>query len=277
MTNKKIDNTLKTVFKSGSKTYFNSSIFFPKDVRRDVFVLYNFVRIPDDMADKVPQNKLGLTNYIKEFEKAYSSGYSKNETIQEFIYLMKKRDIKKIWVNDFFKAIKMDTSKHVYKTITETRNYMFGSAEVIGLMMAKILGLPEKSFHYAKLLGRSMQYINFIRDIEEDTMLKRQYIPSSSLIKFGLINLSKQTALKKPEEFKQLIRFEIQRYLMWQKEAEKGFTFIPKRYLVPIKTASDMYKWTAQQIYSDPSLIFQKKVKPGKIRIFTHILKNTLM
>ena len=50
-----MDKETKNIFKKGSKTYFNSSLFFPRDVREDVFKLYSFVRTADDFE-----------NYLKE-------------------------------------------------------------------------------------------------------------------------------------------------------------------------------------------------------------------
>jgi phytoene synthase len=66
----------------------------------------------------------------------------------------------------------------------------------------------------------------------------------------------------------------IEQYLTWQSEGEKGFRYIPKRYLVPIKAASDIYRLTARIILKNPQIVFQKKVKPNKLRILTSIVYN---
>ena len=70
----------------------------------------------------------------------------------------------------------MDIKKKEYNSLEETLEYIYGSAEVIGFFMAKIIGLSDESLYYAGRLGRSMQYINFIRDIEEDNNLGRRYL-----------------------------------------------------------------------------------------------------
>jgi len=72
------------------------------------------------------------------------------------------------------------------------------------------------------------------------------------------------------------MRFQVGRYRAWQKEAEKGFHFIPKQYLVPIKTASDLYSWTADIIEQDPFIVYEKKIKPGKIHVLVTGIKNYL-
>ncbi|WP_276308956.1 phytoene/squalene synthase family protein [Sphaerochaeta halotolerans] len=114
------------------------------------------------------------------------------------------------------------------------------------------------------MLGRAMQYINFIRDIAEDNGLGRRYLP---LLDTPLEALSEKEAKKNPEAFSAFIRREIERYQGWQKEAAKGYSYIPRRYRIPIMTATDMYCWTASQIAKDPFIVFESQVKPPKFRI----------
>lgn len=52
----RIDKTIYTIFKKGSRTYFYSTIFFPKTVKKDVFTLYSFLRKADDYVDSIPQD-----------------------------------------------------------------------------------------------------------------------------------------------------------------------------------------------------------------------------
>ena len=139
--------------------------------------------------------------------------------------------------------------------------------------MGRIMAVPQEAFPYAAMLGRAMQYINFIRDIDEDVHLGRRYLP---LRDSSLTNLTLQTAKSQPEVFSAFIRDEITRYQGWQKEASLGYRHIPRRFRIPIMTAADMYCWTARKIYKDPFMIFQRKVKPPKSRILRKGFAHTL-
>ncbi len=224
--------------------------------------------------DSLPQQKKAFLKFKKDYLRSEKGERTDNFIINQFQELIQRKKIDKHWVHLFLKAMEMDLSKRQYTTLDQTKEYMVGSAEVIGLMMAKILGLDSKSFPYARLLGRSMQYINFIRDINEDLMLGRTYLPKSELKKYKLQNLEKKYTNQHFEEFKKFVHTQIEYYRQWVKEAEKGFRYIPKRYLIPIKTASDMYQWTAETIRKDPMIIYTKKVKPSKIRIIIKIIYN---
>lgn len=235
------------IFKKGSKTYFYSSVFFPKKVKDDVFVLYVFVRKIDDLVDSVPQQK---EEFYKQWQKFKGNEKTGIDYLDDFKKLMKKVDIKKEWVDAFWKAMELDLIKPVHKTINETENYMYGSAEVIGLMMAKIMSLPQEAYEAARKLGKAMQYANFIRDVDEDAKMGRNYLQVKN--KMDYIN-----------QFEKLKN----RFLKWQGEAEAGYKFLPKRYLIPIKTAALMYKWTITEIGKKPSIVFEKKIKPKKSKI----------
>ncbi|MFT4311339.1 MAG: phytoene/squalene synthase family protein [Candidatus Woesearchaeota archaeon] len=261
------------IFKKSSKTYFYSALFFEKRIQRDITILYGFVRYADNIVDK-PNASI---KEFEKFEKEYKTGNTKNEIILDFIKLKKIHELEEDWIDSFLNSMKQDFEKKEYETIQDTKQYCYGSAEVIGLILAKILKLPTKSYYYAQRLGLSMQYINMIRDINEDQKLQRTYIPKKEIKIHGLKNLSRQEAYKNKEKFKLLIKLQITRYTDFQKEAEKGFRFIPKKYLVPIKTASDMYKWTAKKINKNPLIIYKKKVKPSKLRVIYTAIKNKVL
>lgn len=264
------------IFKSGSRTYFYSSFFFPKDVRDDVTILYAFVRTADDFVDAIPQQKKEFYAFAELYKKASHGGKVNNEIITAFIDLMNRKQIDPAWVDAFLSAMAQDLTKTIYNTIEETEEYMYGSAEVIGLMMAKIMNLPQESFAAAQKLGKAMQYINFIRDINEDIQLGRTYLPFKELKKTGLHSLHPKDTFEKREAFTDYILNQISRYEVWQAEAEKGFHYIPVRFRIPIKTASDMYKYTANQIKKDPLVVYRRKVKPSMYLIIGAGVKNSL-
>ena len=103
----------------------------------------------------------------------------------------------------------------------------------------------DRADESARYLGKAMQFINFIRDIDEDLDLNRTYFPKDSMAEYGLTGLTRGEARRKPEEFKAFIRSQIKVYFEWQIKAELGLRYIPKRMRVAVKTASDMYLWTA--------------------------------
>jgi 15-cis-phytoene synthase len=261
------------VFKGGSRTYATSSVFFPAGIRRDVEILYGFVRVADDFVDAVPQNAAGFEALCSRYRAARAGLQTGDQIVDDFVELSRRKRFDPAWTEAFLDAMRADLERSTYDSLEDVTAYMYGSAEVIGLFMARIMDLPEEALPYARLLGRAMQYINFIRDIEEDIRLGRRYLPLEGS---GLSRLDRDEAARNPREFRRFIVRQLERYEAWQREATRGFRLIPWRYRVAIRTASDMYRWTARRIARDPGIVFQRKVKPGKPRIVLSAIGNTV-
>ena len=264
------------IFRKGSTTYYYSTKLFPAKIRKEVTQLYNFVRIADDYVDSVPQDTEGFMNFKEDYYRVLSGKSSDNEVITDFVKLSQKRKFDNKWVDAFLLSMEMDTRKSTYKNLDELNTYLYGSAEVIGLMMNKVMNVNQNADDSARYLGKAMQFINFIRDIDEDLDLKRTYFPVEDLDSFGLSGLTRGEARRKPKQFKAFVRSQIQLYFKWQKRAELGFKFIPKNMRIAVKTASDMYLWTAKEIYKNPFIVYDIKIKPSWTKVLLNGLRNTL-
>ncbi len=189
-----------------------------------------------------------------------------------FVWLHLECSFDPSWVEAFFYSMSLDLDKKNYNTLEETIEYMYGSAEVIGLFMAKIMNLPDAALSGARMLGRSMQYINFIRDIKEDNTFGRRYIPLSDA---PFKNLQEEETRKYPDDFEKFIRRELRRFLEWQEEANASFMYLPRRFRVAVGTASDMYLWTAEQLYRNPWRVYRGSLKPSKSHIILRAIVNS--
>ena len=234
------------------------------------------MRKADDYVDTIPQKTAEFYRFINDYRNALDGQSSGNEIIDAFVELVQRRRLEPAWADAFLWSMESDLTKSTYHTIEGLKKYLYGSAEVVGLMMAKILNLPAESYSAARYLGRSMQYINFIRDIQEDIDLGRTYLPKAEQQAYGLESLRYEHVVKHPAAFEDFIHFQIQRYRSWQRNAERGFRHIPRRLLIPIKTASDMYKWTAQRIDRNPYVVYHRKIKPSIPRIVLNVTYNLL-
>lgn len=257
------------IFRNASTTYYYSSIFFDGQVKIDVFSLYAYVRTVDDFIDTAEQDLKAFEQWWKETRSCWKTGQSEVKVIREFVELAKRKHFEWEWIEGFWKAMRLDLTKKTYTSFSELEEYIYGSAEVIGLMMARILDLPKAADHTARLQGKAMQLINFIRDVDEDMDLARVYIPQDTLRKFGVEPL-------RHGDWSTALRFEIERYRDIQAQAAKGYKYIPKKYLIPIKTAADMYMWTAEQIYKKPSIVWSRKLKPSKLHVMAQAVRNAI-
>lgn len=183
-------------------SYAIATGFFPTEIKKNVLLLYSFVRIPDNIVDDMTP-WIDLTTHYKQAKKklkslqqsrqdAYSHNDITNSQRGQYITLFKDNDIPFQYSLDFFKAMIDDCTIHRYKTYEQLEWYMYWSASVVGLMMCHIIGFTDtkdekKAKIYATELWNAMQLTNFLRDVREDyEQLDRIYMPSEILKKYWL-------------------------------------------------------------------------------------------
>ncbi len=251
------------IFKKGSITYYYSSLFFEKQAKKDVFTLYSYVRTIDDIIDsEKPDTKL-LEYYWQQTTEAWKTNQSEDPIVRGFIRLAKRKNFSWDWITGFWSAMRQDLVKKHYNSFEELVEYMYGSAEVIGLMMAQILDLPPEAAHAAQIQGRAMQYVNFIRDVGEDKALGKNYLGYTD------------TDTSSPEAWSAFIRTHLENFRRIQKEATTGYQYLPYRYRVPVQTAAQMYEWTADEILANPQRVWHEKIRPEPWRVVWTALHNT--
>lgn len=146
-------NTEKDIFKAGSTTYYFSARLFPKKVRKDVFKLYSFVRTADDFVDSKPPQSKRLTALEAAYDDAMrdpnfesiTHGWDELDTrvMKNIVQLSRKHKFEPEWVKAFLRSMKQDTAPKPHPILESSLDYVYGSAEVIGLMMVRILGVDK--------------------------------------------------------------------------------------------------------------------------------------
>lgn len=176
-TGRLITNLYSTSFSSGVKS-------LGRDVQDAIYAVYGFVRLADEIVDTF--HEFDKSVLIEEFEREYycslERGISLNPAINAFQLTVKEYSIPNDLVQAFLKSMKSDISEHSYDE-EGIRAYIYGSADVVGLMCLKIFthgqeGLYDSLKTSAMRLGSAFQKVNFLRDIKNDTEnLSRCYFP----------------------------------------------------------------------------------------------------
>ena len=267
------DGRRQDLFRQGSKTFYHSSRWFPRGVRNDVAVLYSFVRTADNLVDNPPVSPEVFREFRRKWEAADQGTPAGDWIIDPFVELSRRKGFDRRWTLGFLDTMEGDLAPVPCETLEDVLRYTWGSAETIGLFMARLLDLPPEASPTAVLMGRSLQFINILRDLGEDETLGRRYLPLGNS---GLPALTAAAARAAPEAFCRYLREQAEVYSTWQKAARAGYRYLPWRYRVAVKTASDLYNWTARVIRKDPMVVWDRKVKPSWVRILATAGANLL-
>ena len=248
------------ITRKASKTFYAATNLFPKNLREDIFILYSFVRTADDLIDSNPPKIDEYNRYKKNSFDSLQGIDMRDPLITAFTDLVRRKNLDKKLIADFFHSQELDFKTHTYATHRDLKKFIYGVAEVIGLFMAQLMELPKDAYASAQDLGYAMQLINILRDIIEDHSLGRLYIPLEDLRQFHLSPpLNRENIIANKKNFIKLMRYEIDIVRSYLRKAKKGYKYIPKRYLFGIKTAADLYSSTADSLYKNPFQILKKK------------------
>jgi 15-cis-phytoene synthase len=163
------------------------------EMKAAIYSIYGFVRFADEIVDSFHDyDKRGLLEkFEKDYYDAYKNGISMNPVLNSFQLTVKKYDINDDLIQSFLKSMKVDLFKNGNYNKAEFEEYIYGSAEAVGLMCLKVFVRgDEKQYELLKLpamrLGAAFQKVNFLRDIKNDTeTLGRQYFPDTDFRTFG--------------------------------------------------------------------------------------------
>lgn len=249
------------IFRGYSRTYYYSSQFFPSTTRYHVYALYAFFRTPDEYVDNpVGDPTAEMMRFREIYEAAWATGTSDDAVLRAFCNTARVHGIPKEWADAFLDAMAMDLTVSRYDTYEDLCKYVYGSAEVVGLMMAKVMGVPQEGLDAARELGLAMQLTNFYRDIGEDWEERgRIYVPLEDLERFGIRERDWNAGVD-PDRFGALIRFQAERNLGQYRFAHTGFPLIPWQSRLAVALSSIGYQHTLQQILRDPMVVWRTRL-----------------
>ncbi|GAA3618829.1 phytoene/squalene synthase family protein [Flavivirga jejuensis] len=182
-------NCSKLVTKTYSTSFSLATKMLSKSIRMDIYNIYGFVRFADEIVDSFHDyNKESLFNkFSDDLELALKDKISLNPILNSFQYTFHKYNLDKSLVDAFMKSMRLDLHKTEYLSQEEYEAYIYGSADVVGLMCLKVFvkGNPQKYNELkdtAMSLGSAFQKVNFLRDLKADfDGLNRTYFPKTDL------------------------------------------------------------------------------------------------
>ena len=182
----------KLVTKNYSSSFSIAVKMLSPSIRDAIYSIYGFVRFADEIVDSFHdyEKESLIDDFEKEYYKAVNLGISLNPILNSFQHTVKEYNITDDLVQAFLKSMKQDLTKSSYNTQTEYADYIFGSADVVGLMCLKVFTKGnntkyEQLKNEAMRLGSAFQKVNFLRDLKDDNLiLNRTYFPGINLNNF---------------------------------------------------------------------------------------------
>ena len=245
----------RVVTNSYSTSFSMATRMLAPSIRQDIYNIYGFVRFADEIVDTFHDyNKEQLFNdFEKDLHKAIDEKISLNPILNSFQETVHKYHISADLYNSFMDSMRLDLHKSEYLSIEEYKQYIYGSADVVGLMCLKVFVKgDEKKYEdlkeYAMSLGSAFQKVNFLRDLKADYEdLSRSYFPNVDLSQLN--ENSKANIIKEIEE-------DFHKGL-------KGIIHLPVEAKFGVYTAYIYYRKLLQKLKKVPSL----EIRNRRVRV----------
>ncbi|MDG1698386.1 MAG: phytoene/squalene synthase family protein [Polaribacter sp.] len=255
----------KLVTKSYSTSFSLAVNMLSAEIRKDIYNIYGFVRFADEIVDTFHDydKEQLMIHFERDYYLSKEQGISLNPILNSFQQTVSKFKIPDDMVQAFLKSMKADLFKTEYKTKAEYDEYIYGSADVVGLMCLKVFVNGNEEMYEtlkdaAMRLGSAFQKVNFLRDLKDDyEVLNRSYFPN--------INLGELNAASK-----QLIIDEIE--ADFEYAYKHGILKLPIEAKFGVYMAYRYYRRLLQKLKAVPS----EKIMDTRIRISDPMKINLL-
>mmetsp|Transcript_8351 Transcript_8351/g.12736 ORF Transcript_8351/g.12736 Transcript_8351/m.12736 type:complete len:410 (-) Transcript_8351:322-1551(-) len=256
-----------------AKTFYLGTKFLPKEKQQAVFAIYVWCRRTDDLVDSPRALMMGsdrLVPELEDWERRLDAIWNGEpaDNLDLALWDTKQRypdmDIEPF--RDMIKGMLMDVpglGQDRFSTFEELNLYCYRVAGTVGLMTLPIMGVaPGYTYEQAKepalSLGVALQLTNIIRDVGEDALRGRIYLPQEDLDRFGV---SESNILRGiiDDNYKAMLKFQIERARGFFKKAEEGIPMLAEGARMPVRASLDIYAQILDKVEENDYDNFKKR------------------
>lgn len=232
------------LLRDGSKSFYAASLLLPKRLRADVYALYAFCRVADDLVDRAANAAPAVAAVRERLHALYSGATACGPVERAFADLLTRHPLPIEAPAALVEGFAWDAERRVYETISDLRAYGMRVAGAVGVMMTLLMGVRSaEALARASDLGVAMQLTNIARDVGDDARAGRLYLPREWLRAEGV---DAEAWLANPVPCPQIARV-TQRLLeeadRLYRRAEQGIALLP----ADVRPAI----WAARRIYAE--------------------------
>lgn len=250
-----------------AKTFYLGTLLMTKERQRAIWAIYVWCRRTDELVDgpnAVYMNPKVLDRWEERLEDIFEGcpydllDAALSHTVSRFPIDMKP-------FKDMIEGMRMDTKKCRYENFEELYLYCYYVAGTVGLMSVPVMGiapdssLPTQTIYSAALhLGIGNQLTNILRDVGEDAIRGRIYLPQDELAQFGLCD-DDILAMRVTEKWREFMKEQIKRAKFYFKLAEKGASQLDKASRWPVWSSLMLYRKILEAIEENDYNNFTKR------------------
>lgn len=252
-------------------------LLLPGSRRGDAFLLHDFCRTVDDIADGAARSTGEKQALLDAWLAALEPG-KESLLPGDFREMIRRRHLDRHLLAEIVRGMRMDTERGRYATFAELLPYCRRVASDVGILSARLFGAEGPTVErYAEELGIALQLTNILRDVAEDAAMNRIYLPLEDLERFGVQEREILEGTPSPA-MTHLLNHQAERADSWFAKAElswSGMSANQKHLMRPTRLMSAVYRDLLLQMHRDRYDVFAKCYRVPAFRKLLHLLRVT--
>ena len=234
----------------GSKSFAMASRFLPAGMHEDCVMLYAWCRHADDVIDGqeagfatgTPHDPAARLAELRDLTHRALRGDAAGPVYAGLARVVEARDIPHRHVDELLDGFGMDVEGRVYHTMGDLLDYCYHVAGVVGVMMARIMGMRDESvLDCASDLGLAFQLTNIARDVIDDARIGRTYLPRDLLGAEGVAQIDPDDMGQRAALHRVALRL-LDEAEIYYCSADVGIAALPRRPALAITAARNIYR-----------------------------------
>ena len=216
------------ISKATAKNFYYGFLLLPPARRRAMCALYAFMRHSDDLADEPgdPGDKSRAlaqwrSDMLAALEESPEQAYDRNPTLPALAETVRRYAIPTQYLLEVLDGVEMDVEPRTFQTFDDLHAYCYRVASAVGLCCIHIWGFKSNGGRAEQLAiacGQALQLTNILRDVREDALQGRMYLPIEDLERFD-VQPDQLRSTKLTPNLRALLSFEARRARVFYEEA----------------------------------------------------------
>jgi phytoene synthase len=199
--------------KREARNFYYSFLVLPPGRRKSMCALYAFMRHSDDLADEpgdVDSKRRAIDGWRTALNQALDGGAAMWPGLPALADTVRRHEVPRRYLHEVIDGVAMDIEPRPFSTFDELYRYCYHVASAVGLSCIHIWGFRSeggRAERLAEACGVALQMTNILRDVREDALAGRVYLPREDLERFG-VEPAELAAARPAEHLRRLFAFE---------------------------------------------------------------------
>jgi phytoene synthase len=249
--------------KQTARNFYYSFLTLSRDRFRAMCVLYAFMRITDDLSDDGAEGDrvVNLARWRSGLRAALENGEFEHPVFPALIDMLARFQVPSEYLFDVITGVEMDLNPVSFETFEELKRYCYHVAGAVGLACIHLWGFhDERALAAAVDCGTAFQVTNILRDLQEDSMRGRLYLPLEDLARFGL-NKEELLVNSRDARYERLMQFEVSRCREYYERSMALFKYVDPPGLPILETMLRIYGGVLDKIERRRYDVFTRRIE----------------